>query len=271
MKKYIIPIALLLISIPILSAYLPVGLDWRDAYRPAALAMLRGDSPYESGPAGFFNAPWALLPFLPAAIMPYNIGRALVFIMGLCGFAYIGYRLGARPVSLAIFLSSASVIGCLNNGNIDWLPLLAILMPARYGLIFASIKPQIGIGLGVYWLWESWKEGGIRMIVKNFAPVSFLFILSFAVYGFWLDRLIGMQNNENNMSLFPYGVILGLAFLLKSFMDRNNKLALASSPMLAPYVSQFSWSALLIGFIDKPLILLVISIALWIPVLARFL
>lgn len=44
---------------------------------------------------------------------------------------------------------------------------------------------------------------------------------------------------------------------------------MASSPFLSPYALQFSWVTILTGLIQFPLELLIVSIALWIPVVLR--
>lgn len=241
-------------TLPMLYLYLPIGLDWHNAYRPAALSMLHGESPYGMSEFGqaFYNAPWALIPFLPFAVMPYQIGRVGVFIMGLIGFTIIAYKLKAPPISFLIFLTSAAVIGCLNNGNLDWLPMLGFILPARWGLIFAAMKPQIGIGAGIYWLFESYQEGGIRAVFKTFAPVSVLLLLSFWLYGFWFLEFSRLENNLNNMSLFPYSVPIGLYLVWASIKTRDLRPAMASSPLLAPYVTQFSYVAILAALLQKP-------------------
>lgn len=270
--KTIVLIILSAVLLALLYAYLPVGLDWHDAYRPAALNMIHGQSPYEDTPAPFMNAPWTLLPFLPFALLPYQVGRVGVFLMGLFSFAFVAYRLKAKPVIMLIFLTSASVIGCLNNGNLDWLPLLAIVMPAPVALIFAAMKPQIGIGIILYWLIISFRDGGIRQTIKVFAPLTVLTLLSFALYGFWFMKFTQMEGNINNMSIFPYGMIVGIVALWLSLRKRgNDRLAIGASPFFAPYVSQFSWAAVLVPFFDRPWVLAAVSFVLWIPVIYRVL
>lgn len=259
--------------LPLLYLYLPIGLDWHNAYRPAALALLQGESPYTMSEFGqaFYNAPWALLPFLPFAVMPFQVGRVGVFIMGLAGFALIAHKLKAPPLSLLIFLTSAAVIGCLNNGNLDWLPMLAFILPARWGLIFAAMKPQIGMGVAIYWLFESYRDGGMRSVFRTFAPVTVLLLLSFWLYGFWFLQFSSLVSDPNNMSLFPYSVPIGLYLLWTSIKSRDMRPAMASSPLLAPYVTQFSYAAVLASLLQKPKWLAIVSVTLWIPVIVRVL
>jgi len=268
--KIALLIILAAVTIPLLYTSLPVGLDWRDAYRPAALVMLHGGDPYTGTPAPFLNAPWTLLPFIPFALMPYQIGRVGIFIVGLAGFAYIAYKLKAKPLAMVIFLSSASVVGCLNNGNLDWLPMLSFVLPAPVGLLFAVMKPQVGIGVILYWLVMSYREGGVKRVAYIFAPVTILTLASFALYGFWFLHFADMKGNINNASLFPYGAIVGFVLMWLSLRkDGSGRYAMSASPFLAPYVSQFSWAAVLTPFFERPWLMAAVSAVLWVPVVIR--
>lgn len=142
--KYLLLIALIAVALPVLYTSLPYGIDWGIHYRPAALAMLRGESPYEGH--GYYNPPWTLLPFLPLALLPARVGRVAIFLISLAGFGVLLLRLHARPLAMAFFLSSSPIVACLYNGNLDWLPLLSLLLPAPFSLIIAAMKPQVGLG-----------------------------------------------------------------------------------------------------------------------------
>jgi hypothetical protein len=144
---------LIIILVVLASLYLPPGIDWIDTYRPATLALLSGKSPYSVDI--FFIAPWELIPLIPLALLPENIGRAILLLLGISSFAFTAYRLGAKPSSLIAFLLSPPVAHCLLNSNIEWLPLLGFIMPPRIGLFFITIKPQIGISVGLFWLVEA--------------------------------------------------------------------------------------------------------------------
>lgn len=136
-----------LASLWLAAEFLPPGIDWRDTYRPAALALLRGQSPYSVDI--FFAPPWALIPLLPFAMLPESIGRAVLFLLALVCYAYTAFRLEARPPALAAFLASPVVMHGLLNSNIEWLPLLGFVLPPQIGLVFVTIKPQIGLAVAL--------------------------------------------------------------------------------------------------------------------------
>ncbi|MBN2116386.1 MAG: hypothetical protein JW730_07440 [Anaerolineales bacterium] len=268
--KLLLFVVMCLITLPLLLSYLPVGRDWQNTYRPATLAVLEGKSPYTV--KVYYAAPWAVIPLIPFALMPYEIGRLGLFIVGLAAFGYVAYKLGAKPPAMIIFLLSAAVIGCLNNGNIEWMPLLGIVLPPQFGLILLAVKPQVGVGLGIYWLIMIWREEGFKKVVLVFAPVTILLLISFALYGFWFMRFgQTVARSVDNQSLFPYGLFIGAVLLIRSIKQKNNKMAMASGPFFSPYVLQFTWSACLVYLLDNPVELLAAVICLWIPVILRVL
>jgi hypothetical protein len=123
--------------------FLPYGIDWSMYFRPAARAMLSGESPYAV--QGFYNPPWALVPLLPLALLPESLGRALLFLISFGSMFFIIRRLGARGlVGVTAFLVSLPVAFGLFNGNIDWLVMLGFLLPPRVGMLFVCLKPQVG-------------------------------------------------------------------------------------------------------------------------------
>jgi len=247
---------------------LPIGLDWLNTYMPAALAVWHGQSPY--GDSIFYAAPWAVIPLIPFALMPYEIGRWCVFILGLLAFAYTAFKLGAKPIPMVIFLTSAAVIGNLNNGNIEWMPLLGFVLPPWLGLIFVMIKPQVGIGIAIYWLFEAWRKEGIKQVIKTFSPVIGLFLISFWLYGLWPLRFrTTLSASVDNMSLWPNGIFIGLVLLVYAIRKNEKRAAMASGPFLAPYVLQFTWAAPMLALLQEPWLLFAAWLGLWVPILMR--
>jgi hypothetical protein len=205
--------------------------------------------------------------------MPYNLGRWCLFVTGLCVFAYVAYRMGAKPLTLAFFLLSYPVLADLANGNIEWLPMLGFILPPPIGLIFVLIKPQVGIGIAVFWLIEAWREGGFRQVIKTVLPVTILILIAFALYGFWplhfLQTLAMAREIKSahgfiyNVSLWPYGAILGLVMLIQSIRTKEKRLSVMSGPFLSPYALTATYGTSLLAWIDKPLIFFVAWLLTW--------
>lgn len=258
---------------------LPIGFDWLGTYAPAALAVWQGQSPY-TVPI-YYAAPWAVFPLIPFALMPYVIGRICIFVIGLSAFAYIAYRMGAKPLTMALFIFSFPVISDLYHGNIEWMPMLGFVLPPQIGLIFVLIKPQIGIGVTIYWLVDAWQAGGIKQVIKTFSPVTLVFLASFAAYGFWplrffetlalVDHTKATLGFNYNSSLFPYGIIIGLFLLHRTITRKDKRAGIAAGPFFSPYTVMATYGAPLVTLIDKPWFFIIAWAITWIPVLARLL
>jgi hypothetical protein len=276
MEKAKIAILIILISILayVLSTSLPdLGYDWTHTYRPAALAMAHGESPYTVDI--YYAAPWAVLPLIPFALLPEKLGIAAIFLLGLFAFAYVAYTLNPKPAVIILFMLSAPVVGCLIWGNIEWMPLLGLVLPAPIGLIFAVIKPQVGIGLIIYWFFHLMKTQGLIGTIKAFLPVTIITLLSFWLYGFWPLRfqdtlnLSSSSDAQYNITLWPYGIFAGIWLLYKALQHQKAETAIAASPFLSPYTLQYTWVTVLASVAHAPMELLLVSIGLWIPVVLR--
>ncbi|MEW6717486.1 MAG: hypothetical protein AB1345_08285 [Chloroflexota bacterium] len=247
-----------------LAGYLPQGIDWQETYRPAGLAILRGKSPYSI--EGYRIVPWAILPVLPFAGLPEHIGRALYLVVSLAVFGYVSYKLGAKPITLFVFLLSPPVLHCLLNANIDWLPLLGFVLPPSIGLFFVVIKPQIGIGVVIFWLIETTRARGWRETVRTFVPVSVALALSFILFGFWPERFMAPVSFWWNASLWPASIPVGLVLMVTAIRQRKVEYSMAASPCLSPYVLLHSWSGALVSLSKAPLEMIAAVLGLWIMV-----
>lgn len=251
-----------------------LGIDWQLTYRPAALAMMRGENPYElsvAPTAPFFAAPWGLLPLLPVAFLPPELGRGVIMLGGLMVFAVSAVRFGAKPPALALFLLSPPVLHCIVNANIEWLIVAGFIMPPPIGLFFVTVKPQTGFAVAIFWLFESWREGGLRRVVLVFFPVCIAYLLSFWLYGLWPLRLgnVLTYGQSFNASLWPLSIPVGLVLLVTAIRQRHMEWAMPASPCLSPYVLFHSWSAALMALMRQPVQLMAATTGLWLIVLGE--
>jgi hypothetical protein len=125
-----------------------LGIDWHETFYPAARAVLNGQSPYVV--PTFRNAPWVLLFIVPFALFSEEPGGILYFIANLAAYAWVAYRLKARPLAFVAFLLSPPVVYGLRMLNVDALVLIGFVLPAPIGLFFVLIKPQMGIAMTFY-------------------------------------------------------------------------------------------------------------------------
>ncbi len=236
------------------------GIDWKQTYYPAVTLLLHGQNPYSIGT--LHNPVWGLLPLIPFALAGEKAGEMLMFFAAFGAYLYAAKKLGAAPTAQILYMVSPLMVYNLMLGNIDWLVVLGFIMPPMAGLFFVLLKPQIGIAVVVYWLWTSYKDGGVKQVGKIFLPVILLTVISFLIFGNWIT---GKSDNllfaSWNLSFFPYSIPIGLILL---YMARKNKnYAISASPFLSPYTSFGSWSITQLGFTDNNLLTFAITIGLW--------
>lgn len=257
----------LLVLVLLASFFLPSGVDWTGVYRPAALSLLYGQNPYEI--PGYYNPPWTLLFLIPFAVLPEPVGRGLLFVLTLVIVAIVAIRLGANRVSLIVFLCSPPVLQGLLNSNVDWLVLLGFILPPRLGLFFLAIKPQVGLAVAIYHAVESWRAGGMRRVMADFLPFTFVLVFSWLIFGFYPSGYGRILGKWWNASLFPASIPIGLVLLIKALVDRKVDYSFAASPFLAPHVVLHSWAGALLSLVKRPTELLAAVIGLWLLVLLR--
>jgi hypothetical protein len=251
-------------------SYLPYGIDWSKTIRPACLLLLQGKSPYEIIPnLGF--PPWALAALIPLTVFSDPLGRAILFTIGLVCFLVSIMRMGAKPIVAGAFLLSPPVMHNLLNANLDWLPLIGFTLPPRIGLFFISVKPQMGSVVGLFWLIEAYRKGGVRQVIKDFLPFTLALFISFLLFGFWPIHYMDIQTTSQtwNASLWPASIPVGLALAVASIRMRDIRLAMGASPCLSPYVLLHAWSGALAALAKMPIEMLAAVAGLWILVILQ--
>jgi hypothetical protein len=248
------------------SSILNPGPDWHTFYE-ASHYLVNGQSPYLQ--KAFANPPWALVPALPLALLlPEHLGRAAWLFLSFAGFALVAYRLGAKPLSLGVFLGAPTTVHCLLNGNIDWLPLLGFTFAPQIGLLFVVIKPQIGVGIAMFWLVEAYRQGGLKQLFQLTYPTTVAYLLSFLLYGLWpLSMATVFENSVQwNASFWPYSIPVGLALIGIGLYRRQQIWTYGAGPCLSPYTLFHIWNAVLVSLLSKPGLLLALVTILWLAV-----
>ncbi len=240
---------------------LPPAVDWYTLYRPAALALASGQSPFTVD--RFSNAPWVLIPMLPLLLVSEAFGRAILALAALVSFLYIGLKFGAKPPGIIFFLISPQVIQSMLDGNVDWLAALGFILPPQIGLFFLAIKPQIGAAVAVFWLVEAWRKNGWIAVLKVFAPVTIALGVTFLLYGFWPLNYLEAFDWGGNTSLWPMSLPVGLALFITAIRKQDIRYAIAASPCFAPYLLLHSWIGPLIAIISATPEMIAAVIGLW--------
>ncbi len=248
-----------------------VGVDWRETFYPAARAVIEGKNPYEAAPT-FRNMPWVLIPLLPLAFFSERVSGVLYFTLTLVLYAWTAIRLKASRTALIAFLLSPPVIYGMILLNVDALVLAGFILPPQIGLFLVLIKPQMGIAMALFWFFEAWREGGLKSLMRDFAPVTFALILSFVVFGSAsIGRSGDLPQSTWNASLWPWAFPIGFALTILSIHHRRADQAMAASPFLSPYLAYHSWVSVLAGLVRHDLELVLAVIGMWLVAIIRIL
>jgi hypothetical protein len=246
-------------------AYVPVGVDWAESFQPAALKLITGHSPYEV--TSFFNAPWVLIPLIPFAVLPTHVGFALWFVTSFCLLAYLCHKFGANLYSLIAFLFSFPIVYNLFFGQIDALIAIGFLLPQPIGIFLLLAKPQIGIGVVIFWTITAWREGRLRRMIRLLLPVTLAFGISFLLYGAWYLNVSSPIGKDWDTAFWPKSIPIGLALLAYAIQKKSAGPSIAASPFLSPYCGCQSWAVSLLGMLPNHWVVIAGSVGTWIMLL----
>jgi hypothetical protein len=239
----------------------PVGKDFANILRPAALAFIARKSPYING---FYNPPWALIPLVPLLPLPPKIASVILSTVNAISFGFVAYRLGAKPLALALIVFSPPVIYGVLDPNFDWLVALGLILPPQIGLFFILVKPQLGSILAIFWFVQAWKQDGYRQVIKVFSPVIIVFLISLILYGFWPLQSSDLYEVRWNASLWPASIPIGLVLAVSAIRKLSKRSAIIASPFLSPYVAAYSLSIPVLGLLPAQLETITAVIGLWV-------
>lgn len=253
----VLSIAIVLVAV----RFVPVWVDWAH-FRDAGRAVLNGTDLYAD--PFFFNAPWLAAIVIPFAVWDDTTGNGLLFVTGFLAFAYIAFRFGARPLAFFAFLVSPGVVANQVLPNIEWVPLLGVLLAPRWGLLLLAVKPQVGAGVALVWFLQAWQAGKLRSVVHTFAPVSIALLFSIALYGFWFLRMSDLSSKAWNTSLFPWSLPFGAVLLYYAARRLRSDWAISATVLCSPYVSNPSWSGAFLSLARHKWAMVAACVAWWI-------
>lgn len=207
--------------------------DWF-VYRQSSLDLLSGLNPMNT-PFNYLP-PWAAVVISPFAVLPALIGHALGILSMLILVIVTVKQLHGNLDIVTILLISTSPF-LLHNvlwGNLEWLPLLGMLLPTTWGLIFVTVKPQSGIGPLLYHVVQFLRG---KESFRTWIPFGVVVILAFALYQYPFSMGKPPADIVASASLapFPWGVPFGIFGLWWAVKHEDVWLAYAVSPLLAPY------------------------------------
>lgn len=221
---------------------IPIGEDWRETFSRLSVRW-----PYEHNASAtpahkFYGVPWTML-LLPHALLPLELGNAINFLLNLTvPLAVIAKLKGGYRAMVIVYLSPFYFQVVAVN-NIDWVPLLAFLMPASFAPILFSIKPQsLGGALLIFTkqAWQRWRWRGALI----FAPLALLLTASVFVWpGWW--HAVGAPPLDANINAAPFPVLVpfGLWLMYRAWKEDDAIMAACATPFLVPYMTPYAATA----------------------------
>jgi len=231
------------------AAFLPSA-DWYVTFDPAARGIFSGHSPYEQ--PVFLNPPWAMLILIPFVIFPPVTAHGLFFVACAVALVYLSWRLRASPIAMVALMLSPTAVGALLVGNLDAFVYLGMLLPPVWGLFLLMLKPQIGAGVAIYYLIETWRKGRFSGVFKTFWPITTAYVISALIFPIFIERIIYKSSTDVwNRSLFPYAIPLAVFFLWLAVRKKNPYFALAATAFMTPYMTFYSYLAVQMALLHK--------------------
>ena len=225
---------------------IPVGVDWNYSFH--GLPILNPYAFNETRPpwSRVYFPPWTMF-FLPHTQLDVHTGNAINYLLNLLVPMIVVVRLTQalepdderrkhRYKALFLTYTSPFYLQLMATNNIDWLPLLAFLLPETLSGIILVCKPQ-AVG-GAFLIFVK-RTRGMALI-----PLAIVIVLSFVVWPGWMTKVqMPPLNVAYNVAPFPLMIPLGLYLLWQGWKGNDEVLTASATPFLVPYMTPYAASA----------------------------
>jgi hypothetical protein len=253
----ILAVALCIVSIRVMTSYIPFASDWEVYFQPTIQAWIDGGSALygeANWSTGFWNPPWMVWLLLPLAVWPVWVGWGAVVVATFLAMAWLtkGY-----PKRWLVF-TSPLIVDVVINGQVEIIPMLGIALGwmagARshllgIGLVLMAAKPQATFLVGL-WLW--WRHP--HRIRALLVPAA-VFAVSLVIHGWdWPIRwasgpsifnLMPLVNNSTawrsvGFWMAPVALVLALWALRLPRTRINLGALVVINALITPYMNSHS-------------------------------
>jgi|SRR5579859_1250726 len=220
--------------------WLPAGgLDWRHDIAPAARSWF--SAPWLKG---LPLLPWAGLLLSPLGALPDRIATALVNGVSVIALGLVVRAMGGRDWMAIPLLASPFGYYMFGNGQTDCLVLAGLLLTNGLDLLVLILKPQVAFAVVV----SRVRRAGPRWPVY-LAPLAVVLALSLVVWPGWPWGLAAyapvLLPGWWNWSIWPWGLPVAAFLLWRAWRTRDDRLGVAATPLLSPYLTAPSYLGLL--------------------------
>lgn len=215
-----------------LQLYYPPAVDWEYSFSPLSEHWR---NPYVI--RTFTMPPWVTF-LVPHAWLPLSWGNAINLSLNITVILALVRRYNGGWQTLLLVFTSPPFFDLARTNNIDWIPMLAFLIPPAWGLPLLAIKPQSMGASALIW----WKREKFRW--QMLLPLVLVLGISLFVWGNWIVELGLIDNIVWNFAPWPLGIPLGVYMLVRAYKKDDVILAAVATPFLVPYIAPYSITAL---------------------------
>lgn len=225
----------------VLAPFIPLGQDWRATFHGLNLQWPYAHNATAIRAAAFFNPPWLVL-FIPHSQLDMAWGNAINFLLNLIVPMLVIARMGGGYRAMVLVFFSPFYMQTVAVNNVDWVPLLAFLVPPQLALLCLACKPQAVGGAALIILRQSVREKRWSVWWVPLVGVA----LSLLIWPGWpLALLAPDMDAAFNISPFPVLVPLGLWLLWRAWQEDDMVIAASATPLLVPFVTLYSLTTLM--------------------------
>jgi len=223
LSRTILVVALLALAVIVLTNLYPVGVDWA--------TFCRADIMRPHATEGFISPPWMLL-FLPHRSLSLGVGNAVNLILNIAVLLFAIRKWGGSAFAASLVFTSPVFFALALTNNVEWLPLLGLLVNPFFGGVLLSCKPQC---LSLAFL--IWLKRDLRVAILPLAVLLF----SLVVWGWWPgDVELDLSSKLYNFSILPVGIPYGIYLLWIAWREDDAYLAAIATPLFVPYLAPYS-------------------------------
>lgn len=173
--------------------------------------------------------------FLPHALLPERLSLVANTTLLFGTLVALLWKYDGTLLAMLVALCNPATLLAIWLSQLDWIPALALLLPAPLAGIALAAKPQTMLGVGILWLRRrSW-------IAIGFAIGAFM--AGIAIHGFWWQGVTLPDDAWAwNIAIFPFGlpVAAWLSWRCWRNSERGELWAVCIAPLASPYFALYS-------------------------------
>jgi hypothetical protein len=215
------------------------GFDWRNDIGPAARRWW--PAPWTEG---LPLLPWAAVLLSPLGALPDRAATAVVNGASVVALAAAIRALGGREGMVVPLVVSPLGYYMFGNGQTDALILAGLALPRGGDLLVLALKPQVALGVVVPRLRQAGRRWPFYVL-----PLLIGVAISLIVWPGWPQGLLAyapvLVPGWWNWSVWPWGLPVGAWLLWRAWRTGDDRLGVAATPLLSPYLTAPSYLGLL--------------------------